>query len=127
MMTPLLLLHYTCHVCWNNIAPVCYNTTYCGGESVGDNLLSYEQCCFELSGVSFASSGQCVLCPKSGMFFLIIIIVQITSNLNGRSMLHLPVCPTCVTHTPHAVYKHVTCTQQTQKHACHHGTPCTLV
>ena len=48
------------------IAPVCFNTTYCGGESVSDDLLSYEQCCFELSGVSFVSPGQCVLCPKSG-------------------------------------------------------------
>ena len=51
------------------VAPVCFNTTYCGGESVGSNLLSYEQCCFELSGVSFATPGQCVLCPKSGTFF----------------------------------------------------------
>ena len=45
-------------------APVCFNTTYCGGESVSDDLLSFNQCCFELSGVSFASSGQCLLCPK---------------------------------------------------------------
>ena len=49
-----------------SVAPVCYNTTYCGGESVSGDLLSYEQCCFESSGVSFASPGQCVLCPKSG-------------------------------------------------------------
>ena len=54
------------------IAPVCFNTTYCEGESVNDDLLSYEQCCFELSGVSFASSGQCLLCPKTGMYVLII-------------------------------------------------------
>ena len=50
------------------IAPVCFNTTYCGGESVSDDLLSYEQCCFGLSGVSFAITGQCVLCPKSGSY-----------------------------------------------------------
>ena len=50
------------------VAPVCFNTTYCEGESVNDDLLSYEQCCFELSGVSFASSGQCLLCPKTGAY-----------------------------------------------------------
>ena len=53
------------------VAPVCFNTTYCGGESVSDNLLSYEQCCFELSGASFASSGQCLLCPKTGKIKII--------------------------------------------------------
>ena len=46
-------------------APVCFNTTYCGGESVSDGL-SFDQCCFELSAVSFVSSGQCLLCPKTG-------------------------------------------------------------
>ena len=56
------------YVCTYFVAPVCFNTTYCGGESVSDDLLSYEQCCFELSGVSFASPGQCVLCPKSGTY-----------------------------------------------------------
>ena len=50
------------------VAPVCFNTTYCGGESVSDDLISFEQCCFELSGVSFASSGQCSLCPKTGTY-----------------------------------------------------------
>ena len=51
------------------IAPVCYNTTYCGGESVSDdNSLSFGQCCYELSGVSYASPGQCLLCPKSGIY-----------------------------------------------------------
>ena len=48
------------------VAPVCFNTTDCGRESVSDDLLSFEQCCFELSAVSFASPGQCLLCPKSG-------------------------------------------------------------
>ena len=48
------------------VAPVCFNTTYCEGESVSDDLLSFDQCCFELSGVSFASSGQCLLCPETG-------------------------------------------------------------
>ena len=47
-------------------APVCFNTTYCGGELVNDTLISFDQCCFELSGVSFVSSGQCLLCPKTG-------------------------------------------------------------
>ena len=45
------------------IAPVCFNTTYCGGESVNDNLVSFHWCCFEFYGVSFASPGQCLLCP----------------------------------------------------------------
>ena len=47
------------------VAPVCFNTTYCEGESFSDYLLSFEECCSELSGVSFASSGQCLLC-KTG-------------------------------------------------------------
>ena len=47
-------------------APVCFNTTYCGGESISDGLISFDQCCFELFGVSFVSSGQCLLCPKTG-------------------------------------------------------------
>ena len=47
-------------------APVCFNTTYCEGESVSDALMSFDHCCFELSGVSFVSSGQCLLCPKTG-------------------------------------------------------------
>ena len=50
------------------VAPVCFNTTYCDGESVSEDFLSFEQCCFELSGVSFASSGQCSLCPKTGTY-----------------------------------------------------------
>ena len=46
--------------------PVCFinNATYCGGESVGDNSVSFHQCCFELDGISFTSVGQCLLCPK---------------------------------------------------------------
>ena len=47
-------------------APVCFNTTFCEGEPIGDNLLSFDQCCFELSAVSFASSGQCMVCPVTG-------------------------------------------------------------
>ena len=47
------------------VAPVCFiNTTYCGGKSLGDNLVSFHQCCFELSGASFASFGRCLPCPK---------------------------------------------------------------
>ena len=46
------------------IAPVCYSTTYCGGESYGDYLLSFAQCCIVLSGMSFVSSGKCLICPK---------------------------------------------------------------
>ena len=49
-------------------APVCFNTTYCGGKSIRDDLLSFGQCCFELFGVSFASPEQCLLCPKSGTY-----------------------------------------------------------
>ena len=49
-------------------APVCFNTTYCGGEPITDNLISFDQCCFELSAVSFASPGQCLLCPVTGKF-----------------------------------------------------------
>ena len=48
------------------LAPVCFNTTHCGGESLGSNSLSFDQCCFELLGVSFASPEQCLLCPKTG-------------------------------------------------------------
>ena len=64
------------------VAPVCFNTTYCGGESVIDNLLSFEQCCFELSGASFASSGQCRLCPETGiliskLFFSVMITINV--------------------------------------------------
>jgi len=50
------------------VAPVCFNTTYCGGESVSDYFIYFEQCCYELSGVSFASPGQCSLCPKTGTY-----------------------------------------------------------
>ena len=50
------------------VAPVCFNTTYCDGESVREDFLSFEQCCFELSAVSFVSSGQCLLCPKTGTY-----------------------------------------------------------
>ena len=48
------------------VAPVCFNTSYCGEELVGDNSISYYQCCFELSGVSFALPGECLLCPNTG-------------------------------------------------------------
>ena len=48
------------------IAPVCFNTTYCGGQSISNNSVSFQQCCFELFAKSFASPGQCLLCPKSG-------------------------------------------------------------
>ena len=54
--------------CILNVAPVCFNTTYCEEESVSDYLISFDQCCFELSAVSFASAGQCLLCPKTGMY-----------------------------------------------------------
>ena len=48
------------------VAPVCFNTTYCGGESLSDDLVTLDQCCFELSGVSFITSGQCLPCPTKG-------------------------------------------------------------
>ena len=47
-----------------SVAPICFSTSYCGGESVSDDPLSFYQCCFELSGVSFISSGQCLICPE---------------------------------------------------------------
>ena len=53
------------------VAPVCFNTTYCDGESLSDDLLSFEQCCFELSAVSFAAPGQCLLCPITGSYMLL--------------------------------------------------------
>ena len=56
------------------VAPVCFNTVCCEGESVSNGLLSFEQCCFELSGVSFASSGQCLLCPITGTYLCILCI-----------------------------------------------------
>ena len=50
-------------------APVCFKTNNCEGESVNsDNSLSLKQCCFELSGVSFASPQQCMVCPKTGTY-----------------------------------------------------------
>ena len=57
------------------IAPVCFNTTYCEGESISDDFLSFEQCCFESSGVSFASPGQCLFCPITGMYIYVLRIV----------------------------------------------------
>ena len=47
-----------------SLAPVCFSTTYCGGQSVSNESLSFHQCCSGLSGVSFVSHGQCLLCPK---------------------------------------------------------------
>ena len=52
------------------IASVCFNTTYCEGESVSSDLLSFEKCCFELSAVSFALSGQCLLCPIPNTYYI---------------------------------------------------------
>ena len=49
-----------------SVAPVCFSTAYCEGESVTDDLITFGECCLELSGISFASFGQCLLCPKSG-------------------------------------------------------------
>ena len=60
----LLLLTVVCYVVF--VAPVCFNTTYCEGVSVGDSSISFDQCCFELFGTSFASSGRCLLCLKTG-------------------------------------------------------------
>ena len=48
-------------------APVCFSTPYCGEEPVSHNLLSFHQCCDEVFGVSFVSSGQCLLCPKGNV------------------------------------------------------------
>ena len=50
-----------------SVAPVCFNTTNCEGESFSDYLLSFDQCCFELSAVSFASAGQCLLCQNGNV------------------------------------------------------------
>ena len=41
--------------------------------------------------------------------------VQIIHNLNSLNVSHT--CPMCVTQCPHFWDTHVTCTQQTQKHA----------
>ena len=68
-MSPPLLLTVTYICVMYFVAPVCFNTTNCGGESVGDDLLSYGQCCYELYGVTFASPGQCLLCPNTGKHF----------------------------------------------------------
>ena len=46
------------------VVPVCFNTTYCGGKPLSNKSISFSQCCFGLSGISFATSGQCLLCPK---------------------------------------------------------------
>ena len=55
----LCLLHFT--------APVCFNTTGCEEEPVSYDHMSFAHCCFELSGISYASAGQCLLCPTSGI------------------------------------------------------------
>ena len=57
-----------------SVAPVCFNTTYCEGELVNHSSLSFHQCCFGLFGVSFASPGQCLICPKTGMCMCMIIM-----------------------------------------------------
>ena len=57
---------YVC--CIYFVGPVCFNTTYCGGESFNDTSLSFAQCCFILSGKSFVASTQCLQCPL-GMYF----------------------------------------------------------
>ena len=75
-----MLLKQLCNVMICFVAPVCFNTTYCGGELVSDDLMSYGQCCFELFGFSFASSAQCLLCPKSGMSTYINTIVFVGAN-----------------------------------------------
>ena len=53
--------------CYNNylclIAPVCFNTMDCEGVPVSDDSISFAQCCFGLSAVSFALPGRCSLCP----------------------------------------------------------------
>ena len=35
----------------------------CEGVPVSDDSISFAQCCFGLSAVSFASPAQCSLCP----------------------------------------------------------------
>ena len=34
--------------------------------------MSFAHCCYELSGVSYASAGQCLLCPTSGIDITIV-------------------------------------------------------
>ena len=46
-------------------APTCFNQTGCE-DAVGNHSLSFLECCFELFAVSYASPGQCLLCPKPG-------------------------------------------------------------
>ena len=55
-----------CSYCgkYHFVAPTCFITTYCGGELVNDTSIPYSQCCFELSGTSYALPGQCLLCPN---------------------------------------------------------------
>ena len=45
------------------VAPVCFNAMDCEGDPVSDDSISFAQCCFGLSAVSFALPGQCSLCP----------------------------------------------------------------
>ena len=46
-------------------APVCFNLTGCEGE-VGNQSISFAECCFGLSAVSYASRGRCLRCPTTG-------------------------------------------------------------
>ena len=49
------------------IAPVCFRTTYCGGQAVTDDLLTFHQCCTAFYGMSYFSSGRCFPCPQGNV------------------------------------------------------------
>ena len=63
------------------IAPVCFNTMDCEGVPVSDDSISFAQCCFGLSAVSFALPGQCSLCPTPSASKFSIIAYLISSAI----------------------------------------------
>ena len=50
-------------------APTCFNQTGCEEDAVGNQSISFIECCFELFAVSYALPGQCLLCPKPGKLY----------------------------------------------------------
>ena len=48
----------------------------CEGVPVSDDSISFAQCCFGLSAVSFALPGQCSLCPTPSASKFIIYLIS---------------------------------------------------
>ena len=53
----------------------------CEGVPVSDDSISFAQCCFGLSAVSFALPGQCSLCPTPSASKFSIIVYLTSSSM----------------------------------------------